>query len=228
MTCSEINRKVISFRREYNLTSISFSSLYKVTEKLGYTIIQFNSLVNNENVSSIINSLDLSNHISSSRGFTYAKGDYRLVFINEDLSEKEKKIVLAHELGHIVFGHMSKSPVIGNDVSEEYEANEFAHFLLNPGMLTKTLCFIKKHFKAFLISLIVILFVAGGITTYSIVSNSKNDVEDQTYYVTSSGKKYHKKNCYYIRNKKNIRILTEEELKEGKYSPCQICFSDEE
>ena len=64
------------------------------------------------------------------RCFTYFSDKHRLVFINENLNEDEKTVVLAHEQGHIWNGHFSSKSVIGHDVMQEYQANEFEHYLL--------------------------------------------------------------------------------------------------
>lgn len=48
---------------------------------------------------------------------------------------------------------------------------------------------------------------------------TENDI---TYYVTSSGNKYHLPNCQYIKNKNNIRAIKNPE-QEG-YEPCKRCI----
>lgn len=63
-------------------------------------------------------------------GFTYADMEYRFVFVNKELNENEKKLVLAHEMGYIVCGHFTHAPILGNSVIEEGEANQFAHYML--------------------------------------------------------------------------------------------------
>lgn len=131
MTTSAVNKEVLNFRKEYGIIKVNCSSLSEAAEKLGYTVIMFNSHgANDENVTRLCLALNIGNELLMSRGFTYSKGEFRLVFINENLSDKEKSIVLAHELGHIVLGHTGHAPVIGHDVQEEFEANEFASFLL--------------------------------------------------------------------------------------------------
>ena len=130
MTTAAVDKEVLNFRKEHGIKKVTYSVLSGITEKSGYTIILFNSYNNNANVSRLCNALNIGNELLMSRGFTYSKGEFRLVFVNDTLSEKEKTIVLSHELGHIVLGHAGRAPVIGHDVQEEFEANEFAAFLM--------------------------------------------------------------------------------------------------
>lgn len=130
MTTSAVDKEVLNFRKEYGIEKVTYSVLTEVTAKTGYTVILFDSFNNDEKVVRLCNALDIGNELLMSRGFTYSKGEFRLVFVNKALSEKEKTIVLSHELGHIVLGHAGRAPVIGHDVQEEFEANEFAAFLM--------------------------------------------------------------------------------------------------
>lgn len=56
------------------------------------------------------------------------------------------------------------------------------------------------------------------ITTY--IKSSTHD----PVFVTTSGDKYHKHNCYYIENKDNLIELTVETAENAGYKPCKICF----
>lgn len=84
------------FMKQYRLKNITFDKLKKVIEKQGYTVIEYNIDVNKEEVNVLIYELSLFDYVRNSKGFTYADNNYRLVFVNEDLSEYEKLVVLAH------------------------------------------------------------------------------------------------------------------------------------
>ncbi len=222
MTDSEIRKKVKQFRKEFNLDNLSCESLSEAIEKQGYTVVEFNNFSNNENVQALVEALKLTQNIIYSKGFTYANSNYRIVFVNESLSEEEKLIVLSHEQGHIYFGHLACAAVIGKDVKEEYEANEFAHYLLNPGGSAKAVKALKKHKKAVagtLVSLAVILC-----TLFAVGFVHAKNVYYGEYYVTSSGTKYHTKDCSFVSGKKNIHRLTQAEYESGEYEPCQVCI----
>lgn len=130
MTSTEIDKAVLRFRKECGLKSVDYKSLFKAAEKLGFTVIEFGGTVNDINVKNLIEALGLEAQTELTKGFTYVQGDYRLVFINAALSEREKTIVISHELGHIVLGHIGHRSFTGQDVQDEYEANEFSNFLL--------------------------------------------------------------------------------------------------
>lgn len=63
-------------------------------------------------------------------------------------------------------------------------------------------------------------------TTSEITSILVHDAtSDETVYITKSGTKYHKQNCYYIKNS-NVLSLTVEQAEQQGYSPCAVCFND--
>lgn len=123
-------RKAAEFKHKYGLKTINSADLWEALTAQGYTLVEFNSIENKENVASLIEALQLEDQIARSKCFTYQNDKYRIVFIHEDLNDEERTIVLAHEEGHIWNGHMSLNNVLGTDVVQEYEANEFAYHLL--------------------------------------------------------------------------------------------------
>lgn len=222
MTDSEIRKKVKYFRKEFGIADPNYRTLCDAVEKQGYTVVEFNNISNSENVRALVDALKLTQKIMYSKGFTYANSNYRIVFVNESLSEEEKLIILSHEQGHIYLGHLACAAIIGKDVTEEYQANEFAHYLLNPGGSAKVSQTLKKHKKAsvgiiaFLVLIICAVCVGGAVHARNVYYGE--------YYVTSSGTKYHTKDCSFVSGKKNIHRLTKEEYESGEYEPCQICI----
>lgn len=220
MTNRELKQKVRAFQKEFNVTD--YGSFKKAADKQGYTVVEFNHILNSDAVQSLIDSLKITDNILSSKGFTYADQNYRLIFIHEDLSEAEKRYVLAHETGHIYLGHMSDTPIIGKDVRDEYEANEFSHFLLNPTSGSKALAALKSRRKSVIGVALLIVTVIAGVLIFSKANNEKQDYAE--YYVTTSGSKYHEKDCIFVKNKDNLHRLSKEEFESGGYEPCQICL----
>ena len=53
-----------------------------------------------------------------------------------------------------------------------------------------------------------------------------DEIIDNTYYVTPTGKKYHREDCIFIKDKKNVERLTDKEYYSGEYDPCQICLPE--
>lgn len=222
MDSREVKLKTRKFIKEFDVRELSYGTLKKVVEKQGYTVVEYNHIFNDEEVSKLIEALKLSDNIIRSRGFTYADQNHRIVFVHEDLSDAEKVVVLAHEAGHIYLGHMSSTPIIGRDVQEEHEANEFSHFLLNPGKLDKASSWIHRHKTAAILTVVVlVVLITGGIVLSKIETEKSYYGE---YYITESGTKYHEKDCIFVKGKANIHRMTIEEFESGEYEPCGICL----
>lgn len=219
----EIKKKAHKFIKKYEIKKVDFNALCKVAEVKGYMVIEFNSAYNSQAVQTIIKNLKLETVAKSSRGFTYTDNNHRLIFVNEDLSEFEKTIVLSHELGHIECGHFSKACVIGNDVREEYEANEFSHYLMNLSKCDRFYIFISSHK---VVSLIILLLIIAVITTAAIfiAGKCREGKYYGEYYITETGSKYHTEDCVYIKDKENAVRLTEKAFDSGMYDACSVCL----
>lgn len=219
-----IKKLAKEFIKKHRLISIDYSTLKRATINMGYTVIEFNSVVNENDVETVINNLDLGENVLRSRGFTYVSTEYRLIFVNEDLNDEEKLLVLSHEIGHIVCEHHSTPPIIGNDVKEEHIANEFAHYLLQQSAYRKTQKFIATHRKFIIVSIVILFLIVSSLTAYFILHNK--NLYQINLYVTTTGECYHKKECVFVKNKTNIQKLTKEEFENGIYRPCDMCLPD--
>ena len=222
MDSREVKLKVRKFIKEFGTHELNYASLRGYVEQQGYTVVEYNHLSNDEIISSLIKALKLSENIRNSKGFTYADQNQRIVFIHEDLSDAEKLMVLSHEAGHIYLGHMSSAPIIGRDVQEEYEANEFAHFLINPGKWDKAIIYVRKHKLAAILTAIgLVVLIAGAVIFFQVEKEKQYYGE---YYITDSGNKYHEKDCIYVKDKTNTHRMTIEEFESGEYEPCKMCL----
>ena len=218
----EIKKVATRFRSQYIKEQLTLDGIKEVLRNQGYTIIEFNHIFNDEDVATVIDELHLLSMIDKSKGFTYVDRNHRLVFLHEDLSNEEKLLVLAHEEGHIFCKHFHHSPIIGVDVEEEYEANEFAHYILNPSVISEVGEQIKRHKRVTIAVAIVLVFCLVGGIGWSHIAKERTYYGE--YYVTSSGNKYHEKDCIFVKNKTDVRRLTEEEFESGEYEACQVCL----
>lgn len=212
-------RKAAEFKRKYSLKTINSADLWEALTAQGYTLVEFNSIENKENVASLIGALQLEDQIARSKCFTYQNDKYRIVFIHEDLNDEERTIVLAHEEGHIWNGHLSANNVLGTDVIQEYEANEFAHHLL------KDKTGKKKRTKVTVVILTLILLLTVG-TGMFLKQNHDKAVYTDDLYRTETGGKYHVRDCMYIRDKTDVHRLSIEDFESGQYEPCSACMPD--
>lgn len=97
----------------------------------------------------------------------------------------------------------------------------------------------KRRFLI-IVSIVVALFVSFGFgTTVNAkqVSNQvsgqdsvqvskqapKQETKTETVYVTSSGKKYHKSTCRYVKDKSATSYSIDEAKKKG-YTACSVCY----
>ena len=212
-------RKAAEFKRKYSLKTINSADLWEALTAQGYTLVEFNSIENKDNVASLIEALQLEDQIARSKCFTYQNDKYRIVFIHEDLNDEERTIVLAHEEGHIWNGHLSANNVLGADVVQEYEANEFAHHLL------KDKTGKKKRTKAISVLCAVLIIASIGVGLF-INKQHEKAVYTDNLYVTDTGSKYHVRDCMYIRDKTDVHRLSIEDFESGQYEPCSACMPD--
>lgn len=137
-------------------------------------------------------------------------------------SSIEKRMVLAHEEGHIYCNHLTSTPILGRDVIEEHEANEFAHYLLNPSRFSKIKHLLHRNRKKLLISMIGLALLTVAVVALCYTSKQQSYYGE--YYITESGNKYHEKDCIFVKDKTSVHRMTEEEFESGEYEPCRICL----
>lgn len=218
-----IKMKVKDLLNHYRLSKVTLDNLIYIIEDQGFEIIEFSS-GNDIYSNQLLNHLDLIDYAKASNTFTYQYGSAKFVFICEELSASEKLCALAHEIGHICLSHL-KNGNIFNSVEEEYDANEFAHYLLHPGYITIIKGWITERKTAALITVSLLLAISIGTVVIAQINN--NDAQYTKYYITESGKKYHKKDCFYIKYRPNVKQMNKEDFESGKYKPCKICLPNE-
>ena len=206
-------RKAAAFRKKYKLKIINSSNLSDILISQGYTIIEFNGVMDSEEVNELVSALDIRDQIAHSKCFTYQDDKYRLVFIHEDLNKEERTIALAHEEGHIWCGHMTRQNVFGQDVVQEHEANEFCHYLLKDRE--------GKERKRIIIAVITIAILLCAFCSgrYYKQEHEKMIYTDDLYR-TEGGTKYHLKECIYIRERKDVFRLKKKEYFIWKTKRC--------
>ena len=69
----------------------------------------------------------------------------------------------------------------------------------------------------------MILGIGGSISTSIILTQQTYYRE---YYATPSGKKYHKAECIYIRDKQTKRRVSKDDIKNEKLEPCKVCLPE--
>ena len=204
--CNLVKKKAHDFCRKYKLQEPTYKDISNIAQIIGFTVIEFNYIYNDEPVAILIEKLNLSEDIIRTKGFTYADSHYRLIFINEDLSDEEKLMVMTHEMGHIVCGHFSHANIIGLDVQEEHEANEFTHYVLKPRIVEKVSRYVNVHKLIAVIAVAAIIILLIGMIV--LCNKQKEKKYYGEYYITESGQKYHEEGCIFVKDKDNVHSMT--------------------
>lgn len=217
-----IKRCAYSLLSQYRLQGITLDNLVYIIEDQGYEIVEY--CFEDLGTQHLLNKIGLIDYAKARKAFTYKQGLSRFVFIFEDLSAKEKLLALAHEVGHIVCNHL-KDGNVECSVDEEYEANEFAHHLLHPGIWLGFKVWLITHKKGVIAITSVVLALVIGAVIIKNVSRSRSYYGE--YYITESGEKYHKEDCIFVKDKNNIERLTEKDYYSDEYEACQICLPED-
>lgn len=122
-----------SLLRMHDLHGPTLDDLVGIVNTLGFEIIDYSRDEEDEDIRALIRELGISELTKTSRAFTYRKQDVKLLFLEDSMSADEKRYAIAHELGHIILGHVNSGTGFSADMEDEFEANEFAHYLLHPG-----------------------------------------------------------------------------------------------
>ena len=220
----DIRYKAKNLLLEYGISKVTLENLIYIIEDQGFEIIEYSQRDCSDSVWTVLNTLNLTAYAESGKAFAYKCGKSKLLFVCEEMTADEKLYALAHEEGHIIFGHLCNGACDGNAVEEEYVANEFAHYLLHPPLLLKFATTVKRNKKkALWVALIALALAVIIPITVSVIQSRSYYGE---YYVTESGTKYHEKECMTIKDRSNVRRLTEKDYYSGDYEPCHVCLPE--
>lgn len=216
----------------------NYTDLQRIIEFNQFTIIEYRKHTNSEPVSELIKRLGVENEIKQNDSFLYINNNLKFLFINTDVSDEDKCALLRHELGHICDPDFKNSAIHYSKIKKEEFANEFSCYIKNSGVCFIAYIFIMKKWKL-LVSLMALIICILGFSfinnnpiippTKPVIGDASTSVtSDGIYYVTSSGKKYHRKNCIIIKYKNNLTKIQLNDAVTDGYKPCLICNPEEE
>lgn len=216
--------------RKYNIhNSRDYKCVQSVIEDNGFTVIPYKKHNYSKDLSECIACLQIEDEIEKNNSLFYKKNDFKLVFINSDLSSEDKYILLCHELGHVMDPTLQNSNSSCITIQNEEFANEFSYHFQNPSLLNRLTT--PRIFKPLLLAIcILVVLIIAGITlrTVSTYSNTLEAISTNSeLYVTSNGKKYHRDFCIIIKNRTNLNLYnTIEDAKKDGYKPCLLCIGE--
>ena len=198
-------------QQKYRLSHPTLDNMIFLIEQQNYELVDFDP--SSESFHELCH--EIGYEYSGSPAFVYTSKNARMVFLKSTLSVEEQRIVLAHELGHILCEHQSSSA----SAMEEYEAQEFAYHLLHPPVFItlRNQLLNRKYLVAAAVVMIAMLAVGGHYLYHSRYSN---------YYVSENGTKYHMRNCLIIHDRVGLRRLTWDEVNSEIYEPCGVCLKN--
>ena len=198
-------------QKKYRFDIPTLDNLVFLVGQQGYELVDFDP----ESDSFIELCHELGSDKAISTAFVCTGEDARMLFVRSSLSAEEQRIVLAHELGHIVCQHQANH----TSVEEEYEADEFAHYLLNPSPWLRLQNQLVRRKWAVLAVIAALSVLAWG-------ANALYHSRYSNYYVSENGTKYHLRECLIIHDRVGLRRLTWDEAGSEIYEPCNVCLKN--
>ncbi len=224
-------RKILLQNKLYALTE--YDDLQRIIESNQFTIIEYKKHSNSEPVSELIKRLRVENETRQNDSFLYINNNLKFLFINANVSIEDKCALLRHELGHICDHDLKSSNPQNSRIKREEFANEFSGFAKNPGIIFKLYILVIKKWKRLVSMVALIAFVLGlSVMLKPLIIQPAKPVtgtastsinSDSIYYVTSAGKKYHRKHCIAIKYKNNLTEIKLNDAINTGYNACMIC-----
>lgn len=217
---------------------LSYENLHEIIFDKGFKVICYKKYNYSDELRLLIDKLDIEKEIQEKDCFFLIKDNLKLIFLNDDVSDDDKYILLSHEIGHIFDERILESEITYSNAQRENYANEFSHYLHNPSVIIKPISLILK--KPLMCSLILIIVLVSSFgnslmvnkvdvanyTSTPMAINNSTTLQPNMYYVTSSGEKYHRSFCKHVKYKINITEYPLDEAISMGYLPCLDCIGD--
>lgn len=217
---------VIKFLFEYGVLrrKNTIEDLKKIIQSQGFEIIVFdpkNFPLDNEQLSVYSKYHDC---------FTYVGpgGEGKFVFVNKNISDRDKVYLLLHEEAHIYQEHFTG--MIGivhlTDVQLENKANKFASAIFKISRFVHNLQFYCLIAIALLALALIFHLQENNTDTHTYITDdvgSYTIADTDTVYFTEEGEVYHiYKDCYHLSNTRRILSCTLDQC--CKPRCCETCL----
>ncbi len=225
------------FKRK-QFKKLTLDDLFDIIEKTGFRVIEYKKYSYSDYLNKLINKLDIEKEIQEKDAFLYYNDRLKFVFLNEDLSDEDKYIVLSHEIGHIYDEQFLLSETVYSNTKKETFANEFVHYLNRFPVGFRAFNFLHKKPLAGILALTITLSSFAGIAVLNkshslnyfspAVANTVNfkNLSPDMYYITSTGTKYHKSFCKHVKYNPNVQGFHPSDKVLEDYMPCLDCIGE--
>ncbi len=213
----------LDFRQKYGVLIPSLEEIRHILTLQGYSVVEFCPLFNDGEVGALLRELELQEYVLGQNGFTFANRNHRIIFLNEDLSQDEQRLVLLHEQGHIFCGHMEELPIMGREVFHEQEANAFLFHMENPTFADRLHHFFRCHKRAVTAAVLLAAVLAVGCVA-TVLTVEQHLPSYEQLLVVDGGSHYHQAGCISVKDRLATRSLTREEFESDLFSPCPVCL----
>lgn len=205
-----------NFLAQFHHRPFTVSDLEKALQAQGFSLVEYSRASNCKEVTTLLTALQLFDYAARQSAFTYQDANFRIVFMQENLSQQEQMILLTHELGHILCGHLTQNRITGpgTGVLEEQEANDFAARLMRYNRRCQ-----PRRIAVWAAAGLAVLALVGALLL-TMPKNSANE----TVYLTQFGQCYHKADCKFVAGKDSITAVPVRQAEEGGYEPCSWCI----
>lgn len=210
-------REARAFLKQFHHRPFTVSDLVQALQAQGFSLVTYSRLSNCKEVTTLLSSLRLFDYAAGQSAFTYQDPNLRIVFMLENLSQEEQMILLSHELGHILCRHLDQTVITGpgTGVMQEQEANEFAARLMRYNKACR-----PRRMALWAAAGLLILALAGVL----LFRPSGAAGENETVYLTESGRCFHRESCKFVVGKDNTTALPRQQAEKAGYEPCAWCF----
>lgn len=205
---------------------LTFVNVENILQSLGYSVVLFNTYPGDME----LERYELEDKKGKLKAFTYSKTAH-IVFVDANLHADDRLYLLLHKLGHIVLGHVGDGKLVTrNQILIDIEADSFAYSIIHNN---------KQGWVYVLLSAVILyaLLITGCFinarstpvhTSAEVVTQTEqpqqateSEVESEFVYVTPSGNKFHRADCYYIKNRTTTELSRTKAA--TRYAPCAVC-----
>ncbi|MGN0613580.1 MAG: hypothetical protein ACI4JB_06720 [Porcipelethomonas sp.] len=223
----KINNCVKQFKKDNKFLYPKWGTLKRIARKNGWLLSTYSD------AKKLICEHDLESFADNHRAFTYKFSGEIIILYRDDLQGFTRIHAVCHEFGHICLKHHALTADSPRDACEEAEADKFADALINGYRKALAVASAVIMSISFLMSFCFSDFARETTDNSKTYTPTETETEvpslnnnDIIYYVTPSGDKYHRGDCYHINPDSCIPITLKEAEKLG-YEPCKTCRPDE-